>query len=112
MSPEGIREKAGIGMINSSGTADVWQKSGRSRIARTLPRLARNREMGNRPGSMPAEGKGEKDEEGSPDGSECVHAFSGRPRKTLGLCDLLDIPCRHVNRERCGASAEGSERWA
>jgi len=85
-------------MLNLEGTARVWQQNGGSR---TPPRLARNWETHRDRYRWKEEVT--KDEEDSPDGGECVHTLSGRPRKTLGLCDLLDIPCCHVDRERCGA---------
>lgn len=43
-------------------------------------------------------GERQRDEKGnSPDRSEGVRAFGGRPGKPLGLCDVLNVPSRHVD---------------
>ena len=38
-----------------------------------------------------------EEREASPDGSKSIHALGGRPRKTFGLCSLLDVPRRHID---------------
>jgi hypothetical protein len=43
--------------------------------------------------------------ESSPNRSSCDHALGGSPRKTLGLCDLLDV-------SRCHVDGEGWGVWA
>ena len=43
--------------------------------------------------------RGTEDGESLPDRSESVHPLGSGPRETFGLCDLLDVPRRHVNSE-------------
>ena len=68
--------------------------------------LGRRLRVGERLRLIHLEGKVMKGEGGSPDGIEYIHALSGGSGKALRLCDLLDAPCYHVDREHCGAREE------